>query len=262
MSSKGECPVDDSAKEEWMKKMAHEKSSSSSSELQKCPQHTSKSPNASSTSAAASTDACPVSPEARHVWLQKSGSNANKSEAVECSSNEIPAVPKYTTDVELPVEREVSSIPRTGTDQNWVYPSQKQFFEAMLRKNWDPNAEDMKSVIPIHNSVNERVWNYINLWEKNQGSETCGGLQLTSFKGDAKKLTPRAWFRSTIMGQTKPFDRHDWTVNRCGKQVDYVIDFYGGETPNNGPSIFLDVRPKLNSYEGFRLRGRKFLGLD
>lgn len=23
-----------------------------------------------------------------------------------------------------------------------------------------------------------------------------------------------------------PFDRHDWTVNRCGKEVEYIIDYY------------------------------------
>lgn len=23
-----------------------------------------------------------------------------------------------------------------------------------------------------------------------------------------------------------PFDRHDWTVDRCGKEVRYVIDYY------------------------------------
>lgn len=242
--------------------MTHGNPHTTPGELQQTSPHKSNGSDNSNAPVGQSADACPVSPEARNVWLQNSSSTARTSEVVECSSSEIPAVPKYATDVDLPVEREVSSIPRTGTDQNWVYPSQKQFFEAMLRKNWDPTAEDMKSVIPIHNSVNERVWNYIKLWEKNQGSDACGGLQLTSFKGDAKKLTPRAWFRSFIMGQSKPFDRHDWAINRCGKQVDYVIDFYGGETPNNGPSIFLDVRPKLNSYEGFRLRGRKFLGLD
>ncbi|SCU88710.1 LAME_0E00870g1_1 [Lachancea meyersii CBS 8951] len=269
MSSKGECPVDHSAREAWMKNMAQKNDSNTSGVAEHCPQHKLENgaeaavcPKSGSTiPTSQSTDACPVSPEARNVWLQKSSSSKTP-EAVECSSNEIPAVPTYKTDVELPTEREISSIPRTGTNENWVYPSQKQFFEAMLRKNWDPSTEDMKTVIPIHNSVNERVWNYIKLWEKNQGGESCGGLQLTSFKGDSKKLTPRAWFRSSIMGQTKPFDRHDWTVDRCGKQVDYVIDFYGSESSNNGPGIYLDVRPKLNSLEGFRLRGRRVLGLD
>ncbi|KAJ1554340.1 hypothetical protein HK405_005348, partial [Cladochytrium tenue] len=43
-----------------------------------------------------------------------------------------------------------------------------------------------------------------------------------------------------------PFDRHDWTVDRCGKQVTYVIDFYGGAPQAGSPvSFFVDVRPSL-----------------
>lgn len=183
-------------------------------------------------------------------------------EDIECSSDQLPEIPNYSTQVDLPTEREKSSIPRTGTGENWIYPSEKQFFEAMKRKNWDPNAIDMKTVVPIHNSVNERVWNYIKIWENGQGGDACGGIKLTSFKGDSKKLTPRAWFRSAVLGYSKPFDRHDWIVNRCGKQIDYVIDFYSNDnSANQGlPDIYLDVRPKLNSLEGFRLRVLKSLG--
>ncbi len=25
-----------------------------------------------------------------------------------------------------------------------------------------------------------------------------------------------------------PFDRHDWIVDRCGKDVRYIIDYYDG----------------------------------
>ncbi len=25
-----------------------------------------------------------------------------------------------------------------------------------------------------------------------------------------------------------PFDRHDWIVERCGKEVRYIIDYYDG----------------------------------
>ncbi|SCU99465.1 LADA_0H19944g1_1 [Lachancea dasiensis] len=264
--TKSECPVDHSAREAWMKNMSHSGENDSLS-ADKCPHKGPKSTIISGASPAkaaneSSSDACPVSPEARDVWLQKV-SASEVPEAIECSSKELPAVPHYKTDVKLPTEREISSIPRTGSHGNWIYPSEKQFFEAMLRKKWDPSSEDMKTVVPIHNSVNERVWNYIKLWEKGQDTEACGGLQLTSFRGDAKKLTPRAWFRSSILGYTKPFDRHDWTVNRCGTQVDYVIDFYSSETEGGaGPGIYLDVRPKLNSLEGVRLRLKKALGLE
>lgn len=46
-----------------------------------------------------------------------------------------------------------------------------------------------------------------------------------------------------------PFDRHDWIVDRCGRHVRYVIDYYGCEpTPNNDAPIYLDVRPALDSF--------------
>jgi cytochrome c heme-lyase len=40
-----------------------------------------------------------------------------------------------------------------------------------------------------------------------------------------------------------PFDRHDWIVDRCGKDVRYIIDYYdGGEVKKNGEFTLLDVR--------------------
>jgi cytochrome c heme-lyase len=94
----------------------------------------------------------------------------------------------------LGVDREVSSIPRTvlaaasprsgsagdhapspanheqetGADTttgNWIYPSERMFFEAMKRKGHDPRAADMRTVVPIHNAVNERAWAEIKAWE-------------------------------------------------------------------------------------------------
>lgn len=47
-----------------------------------------------------------------------------------------------------------------------------------------------------------------------------------------------------------PFDRHDWIVDRCGKEVRYVIDYYdGGEIDNKYQFALLDVRPALDSFE-------------
>lgn len=34
----------------------------------------------------------------------------------------------------LSVSREESTIPRHGTEKNWVYPSEQMFWNAMLRK--------------------------------------------------------------------------------------------------------------------------------
>lgn len=191
----------------------------------------------------------------------------NEPEAIECSSNSLDQTLKTPSNATsgsdlLSKDRVISSIPRTSADSNWVYPSEKQFFNAMLRKNWSPEEKDMKTVVPLHNMVNEVAWRYILNWERGQGGEKCGGIQLTSFKGDAKKITPRAAIGHYIFGKDLPFDRHDWIVNRCGKDIEYVIDFY--TTPvkeGDEPKFFLDVRPKLNSIEGCRLRLWRALGL-
>ncbi|CAI4525409.1 BDM_1a_G0033150.mRNA.1.CDS.1 [Saccharomyces cerevisiae] len=214
---------------------------------------------------------CPVDEETKKLWLREHGNEAHPGATapgnqLECSANpqDNDKTPEYHTKVDLSQSREVSTIPRTNSDRNWIYPSEKQFYEAMMKKNWDPNSDDMKVVVPLHNSINERVWNYIKSWEDKQGGEACGGIKLTNFKGDSKKLTPRAWFRSRILHLAKPFDRHDWQIDRCGKTVDYVIDFYSTDlndaNSQQQPLIYLDVRPKLNSFEGFRLRFWKSLG--
>ena len=66
----------------------------------------------------------------------------------------------------LDEERQISSIPKADKKSNWVYPSEKMFYEAMKRKNHHVNHEDMKTVVPIHNAVNEKAWVHILDWEK------------------------------------------------------------------------------------------------
>lgn len=255
---------------------------SSSNEEAKCPvDHTARAKWAElsnakpaghpTTTTSQSDDKCPVDHTARAKWAQLGGDKSAAMTidgstiptAIEHSSDTLPDQPKYVTDVALPEDREISSIPRTGSDSNWIYPSQKQFFEAMKRKNWNPEADVMAAVVPIHNAVNERAWYQILKWEEGEGSEKCGGIQLTSFKGDSKKLTPKAALKWALLGYQKPFDRHDWVIDRCGTEVEYVIDFYSGKpnplTPGMA-SFYLDVRPKLNSFEGIRLRVKKFFG--
>ena len=66
-----------------------------------------------------------------------------------------------------------------------------------------------------------------------------------------------------MQGYEKPFDRHDWVVDRCGKRVEYVIDFYSGKEGGGmglGPSFYLDVRPKLNSWAGVKTRAMGVFG--
>lgn len=137
------------------------------------------------------------------------------------------------------------------------------FFNAMKRKNYDPQAADMRTIVPIHNAVNERAWMEIRGWEKGRGADSCGGPKLTSFSGSATSLTPRARW-NTFLGYAAPFDRHDWVVDRCGTKIEYVIDFYAGKNEKKeGKSLnfYLDVRPKLNSFEGVKTRVMRFWGL-
>lgn len=45
-----------------------------------------------------------------------------------------------------------------------------------------------------------------------------------------------------------PFDRHDWIIDRCGKEVRYVIDYYDGEINKDTYQFsILDVRPAFDS---------------
>ncbi|KAI0530170.1 cytochrome c/c1 heme-lyase [Xylaria digitata] len=152
-----------------------------------------------------------------------------------------------------------------GATGNWIYPSERMFFDAMKRKGHDPQAADMRTVVPIHNAVNERAWAEIKAWEGPwiQGSR-CDGPRLHSFTGLSTQLSPKARF-NTLLGYQAPFDRHDWVVDRCGKEIEYVIDFYAGRSASNGAdgklSFYLDVRPKLNSWEGVKMRAFRAAGL-
>lgn len=282
------CPVDHATREIWVQKglghpkieetLGHSKHTPAASTPDACPiDHSKHTPAVSApdacpvnhtkhTPAISTPDACPVDHNSRESWLRNVQVTAVVPEAIEkpgCTSDALDSTQTTTSKVDLPVEREISSIPRTSHKANWIYPSQKQFFDAMERKNWSPEKQDMQTVVPIHNAVNERVWGQILTWEKTnyaKAVEQCGGISLTSFKGDSKKLTPRAWFRSTLLGYQKPFDRHDWVVDRCGVKVEYVIDFYAGNDAKAGASFFLDVRPKLNHWQGIKLRIGKAFG--
>ena len=71
----------------------------------------------------------------------------------------------------LPTNRQVSSIPKGGEGgENWVYPSQQMFWNAMKRKGWvwqneDIKQQDMEHIIRIHNTNNEEAWKEVLKWE-------------------------------------------------------------------------------------------------
>ena len=71
----------------------------------------------------------------------------------------------------LPTNRVTSSIPKAGAEgDRWVYPSPQMFWNAMVRKGWqwekdEVQQNDMNHIIRIHNANNERAWDEILRWE-------------------------------------------------------------------------------------------------
>lgn len=55
----------------------------------------------------------------------------------------------------LSIERERSSIPKSGTEETWTYPSPQMFFNALKRKGKgeDIVEDDMDAVVFAHNST-------------------------------------------------------------------------------------------------------------
>lgn len=167
----------------------------------------------------------------------------------------------------------------TGNIPNWVYPSPKMFWEAMNRKGTlpahlkDPNSEETKEeldwIVTIHNIVNEQCWQEVCKWEKFRvegckGSAEGPAVKLQRFLGRPDDLSPRAWFKSNVLGYRRPFDRHDWYVKSSSNPDEpprrYVIDFYAGKgDKNEAASFYLDVRPALDSIDSILIRIKKFI---
>ncbi|KAG5927058.1 hypothetical protein E4U42_002645 [Claviceps africana] len=243
--------------------------------------------------AAEAAASCPVNHDSSasvpKTWTQSLASYLWSSSSSSPAAS--PAPPAATPLEALDTNRVISTIPRSapasppcpvdtpgtptaanheiesGMDPSgkWVYPSEKMFFDAMKRKGYDARVADMKTVVPIHNAVNERAWQQIVEWETPYLSQSgCQGPKLESFANKNDRMTPTARI-NTILGYTAPFDRHDWVIDRCGTRIDYVIDFYAGRPAHDkgrpGPSFYLHVRPKLNTWEGIKMRLMRFTGL-
>jgi cytochrome c heme-lyase len=153
--------------------------------------------------------------------------------------------------VDLPIEREISSIPRGDSEGNWEYPSPQQMYNAMLRKGFTDTPQDaVESMVAVHNFLNEGAWDEIVGWERifakgfksawdkcKRGEENIamdafrdevmGSVdeestpRLLRFQGRPNELTPKAqmlqalgWLYPAKFETSPPFDRHDWYVMR------------------------------------------------
>lgn len=152
--------------------------------------------------------------------------------------------------IDLNTERDISSILKSDfspahqpKDTNkWVYPSEQQYFNAMKRKGYNVNEKDIPVVLKIHNIANEEGWQRVKQWETLKGNPE---VKLKQFSGRPDDLTPKArmWM---MLGYKRPFDRHDWIVERPnGETVRYVLDYYEGSKDNT--MLQIDVRPALDT---------------
>jgi cytochrome c heme-lyase len=185
------------------------------------------------------------------------GNRIDPTNMMPASPNQLPVAGQ---DAPLPQERVQSSIPKGGTESTWVYPSPQQFYNSLVRKQKSDNvsAKEVELIVAIHNNMNEHGWNEVRRWESMHASE-CAQPKLLKFQGKPHDLSPLARVR-LLLGYGKPFDRHDWTVDRCGTRVRYILDYYHAEDPTklrkfgvpsgaegNNSQLVLDVRPAYDS---------------
>ena len=87
-------------------------------------------------------------------------------------------------------------------------------------------------------------------WEATLHPECVASLKLLRFQGKPTEPTPKARLNA-LLGYTPPFDRHDWTVTRCGEEATYLIDFYNGKASAGKPvAMHIDARPAADDFQG------------
>ncbi len=167
------CPVDHKSREAWLEQARAAEASKAAA-------------------AASAAKQCPVDHTAQASSSQPSSWTSRLSSLLWSSPTAGPGAPA-TPRAGLETDRVISTIPRSAGDPssacpldhgasanpannevesgadaasgNWVYPSEKMFFDAMKRQGYDARVADMKTVVPIHNAVNERAWKEIREWE-------------------------------------------------------------------------------------------------
>lgn len=171
MADKDACPVDHKTRDAWL---AQARATEAAKQASNPP-----------------PTACPVdhtaAPQPSKSWTQSitsylpwSSPSTTTNQPSQTPSNKpgldtdrtVSTIPRSNSNPDAcPVEHGASANAETVDSEthksgNWVYPSEKMFFEAMKRKGYDARVADMKTVVPIHNAVNERAWEQIKQWEE------------------------------------------------------------------------------------------------
>ena len=69
----------------------------------------------------------------------------------------------------------------------------------------------------------------------------------------ATQYSPKARL-GALIGFKPPFDRHDCVIDRDGKEIRYIVDYYHDKDPSNPDATKIDVRPALDSLDAFQVR--------
>ena len=136
-------------------------------------------------------------------------------------------VPAVTGEAEIKEPGDIAPgmrIPSSGRGNSddglaWENPSSNQLFRALHRKNKPIEEEDSSSVAHVHAEVTDGTWNAIMDYE-NMHPE-CPNPKLARFYGMYGIPTLKSRF-TKMWSNLEPFDRHDWIVDRCGKEVPRV----------------------------------------
>jgi len=164
-----------------------------------------------------------------------------------------------------------SAIPAAGRGNsedghNWLNPSPNQLFRALARKQKPIEAEDADAVASVHEMVTNATWAGILEYEELH-KDKCPNPTLARFQGMYGKHTIKSKLVHLVGGSSSlPFDRHDWFVDRCGKEVRYIIDYYSFEEPDpeGGPPLpgySIDTRPAPTlegMYDRLRVAYRRY----
>lgn len=168
MADESACPVDHKTRDAWLAQAREAEALKAASQPSKCPvDHTAQPAPKSWTQTFTSylwssppPAPEPAAPPRRHAGLD--------------TDRVVSSIPRTTgAPAACPVDhgeadvRPANHEMESGLDPsgNWVYPSEKMFFDAMKRKGYDAQVADMKTVVPIHNAVNEKAWEQIKKWE-------------------------------------------------------------------------------------------------
>ncbi|GMH87798.1 hypothetical protein TL16_g10968 [Triparma laevis f. inornata] len=203
-------------------------------------------------------------------------------------------------DFPLHTHREVSSIPKSSHTPNhqsqvtavgspeekekWVYPSEQQYYNAVMRKGWKGiSPSEIPEVVRIHNFVNERGWAEVCSWEEphstkiKESSKPPPSNSSTPSPPSSSTFTPRTlpWsptttttstytppklirflgrptdpspksFLNLLLGYKPPFDRHDWIISRTRTTLPHEASFFW----EGGGMVREEVRYVIDFYEG------------